>query len=328
MSIFAKNITAHPIVMSKKTSVFINPLTDFGFKYIFGRHADKEFIMSFLNALIGGPAPITKVTFIDKENKGESEEDRALIYDLHCELEDGRKFIVEMQNRYQSYFADRALFYLSGDLYSQAEKGDEWNYRLTPVYGVFLMNFEWKEVEEQHLREDVCLYNMQTGKVFSDRMWMTFLKIPMLNKNADECETTLERWLYIFKNMDKMEAIPHTFMKEPVFRSLEKVARYAALSENDKIAYKASLKAYRDAYAAAEADREQGRAEGLAEGIEIGMEKGMEKGLAEGMEKGLAEGSAKERIESFRNMIFFGVSPKQIAEKYGITEEEVLRTVN
>ena len=318
--------------MSNKTSIFINPLTDFGFKYIFGRHADKEFIMSFLNALFGNPVPITKVTFIDKENKGESKEDRALIYDLHCEMEDGSKIIVEMQNRYQDYFADRALYYLAADLYSQAEKGDEWDYRLTPVYGVFLMNFEWKEVEEQYLREDVCLYNMQTRKVFSDRMRMTFLKIPMLDKDADECETTLERWLYLLKNMEKMEAIPQTFMKEPVFRSLERVARYAALSENDKKAYKASLKAYRDAYAADEASRNrgkaEGRAEGLAEGRAEGLAEGMKKGLAEGMKKGLAQGIEKERAESFRNMISFGVSPAQIAKKYGITEEDVLIAVN
>lgn len=171
-------------------------------------------------------------------------------------------------------------------------------------------------MEEQHLREDVCLYNMQTGKIFSDRMRMTFLKIPMLNKDANECQTTLERWLYILKNMEKMEAIPQTFMKEPVFRSLERVARYAALSENDKKAYKASLKAYRDAYAADEASRNRGKAEGRAEG------------LAEGMEKGLALGIEKERVESFRNMISFGVSPSQIAKKYGITEEDVLTAVN
>ncbi len=80
-------------------TTYINPLTDFGFKFIFGRYADKEFILSFLNAVIGGNSPITNVKFIDKEKKGESKDDRALIYDLHCELEDGSKIIVEMQTK-------------------------------------------------------------------------------------------------------------------------------------------------------------------------------------------------------------------------------------
>ena len=253
--------------------------------------------------MFGSTVPITKVSFIDKENKGESIEDRALIYDLHCELEDGSKIIVEMQNRYQTHFADRALYYLAADLYSQAERGDKWNYKLTPVYGVFLMNFKWQEVEEQHIREDVCLYNMHTHKVFSDKMKMTFLKIPMLDKDADECKTTLDRWLYILKNMEKMEAIPHTFMQDPVFRNLGKVAKYAALSEHDKHAYKASLKAYRDAYAIAETERSEGRAEGRA------------------------EGKAEERTNNFKAMVSFGITTEQIAKKFGLSEDEVLKII-
>lgn len=250
--------------MSTENSTYINPLTDFGFKYIFGRNADKEFTISFLNALNIGSKPIRKVTFVDKENKGESKDDRALIYDLHCELEDGEKIIVEMQNRYQLHFDDRAVYYIAADLYAQGQKGD-WDYKLTPVYGVFLMNFEWKDVKEQHLREDVCLYNMQTKKIFSDRMRMTFLKIPMLHKNAEECKTTLERWIYILKHMEKMEAIPMTFMQEPVFRKLDQVAQYGALNETDKAAYNKSLKAYRDAYAIYKTERAEGRAEGRAD---------------------------------------------------------------
>ncbi len=52
-------------------------------------------------------------------------------------------------------------------------------------------------------------------------------------------------------------------MKDPVFRRLGKVARYAALNDRDKEAYKASLKAYRDSYAIAETERAEGRAEGI-----------------------------------------------------------------
>ena len=252
--------------MSDHISTFINPLTDFGFKDIFGRDADKDFTISFLNALNIAPKPIIDLTFIDKENPGEAEDDRALIYDIHCVLEDNTKIIVEMQNRYQTHFDDRAIYYLAAGLYSQGQKGRNWGYRLTPVYGVFVMNFEWKDAKEQHLKEDVCLYNMQTKSVFSDKMRMTFLKIPLMVKDADDCKTTLERWIYILKNMDKMEAIPQTFRKDPVFRKLGEVAQYAALNEEDKKAYNKSLKAYRDAYAIYETERAEGRAQGLAEG--------------------------------------------------------------
>lgn len=294
--------------MNAKFATFINPLTDFGFKYLFGREADKEFIISFLNALgIGGEKPIVSVEFIDKENKGESKDDRALIYDLHCKLKDETKIIVEMQNRYQTHFGDRAIFYLAANLYSQGEKGDGWNYRLTPVHGVFLMNFEWKSVGEQHLREDVCLYNMQAKRVFSDRMRMTFLKIPMMDKNAEECETTLEKWLYLLKNMDKMEAIPNTFMREPVFRRLGEKAKYAVLSEKEKKAYNESLKIYRDNYAIAETERTEGREEGRKEGREEGRKEGLKEAFS----------------QVVRNMLEMGMGVEAIARATGLSIQEL-----
>ena len=107
---------------------------------------------------------------------------------------------------------------------------------------------------------------MHTKSVFSDKMKMTFLKIPMMVKDAEDCKTTLERWIYMLKNMDKMEAIPQTFKKDPVFNKLGKVAQYAALNDEDKKAYKKSLKAYRDAYAIYQTERAESRAQGIAEG--------------------------------------------------------------
>lgn len=292
--------------MSNAVSTYINPLTDFGFKYIFGRNADKEFIISFLNALKVGPKPIVGLRFIDKEKKGESKEDRALIYDLHCELEDNSKIIVEMQNRYQTYFDDRALYYLAADIYAQGEKGDGWDYKLTPVFGIFLMNFEWKNAKSQHLREDVCLYNIQTESVFSYKMRMTFLKIPMMDKNADECETLLDRWIYLLKNMEKMEAIPQSFTNEPVFRRLGRVAQYAALSDKEKKAYRESLKIYRDNYAIAETERAEGRAEGRAQG------------RVEGRAQGRVEGRAETIAEKTKLAREMGLSEDVIARLFGV----------
>lgn len=297
--------------MSEQASVYINPLTDFGFKYIFGRDADKEFILSFLNALIGKENPITTVEFVDKEKKGESKEDRALIYDLHCKTADGRKIIVEMQNRYQTNFDDRALYYLSADIYGQGQKGIEWNYELTPVYGVFLMNFEWRGTEDQLLREDICLFNMQRKEVFSDRLGMTFIKIPMMDKEADDCKDTLERWIYLLKNMEKMDTMPASFINEPVFRRLGEVARFGALNEEERAAYKRSLKTYRDNYAIAETERAEGRIEGIAEGI------------IKGREEGRAEGEMNKALEIARAAKSMGMGIDQIMQLTKLSRQDI-----
>ena len=105
--------------------------------------------------MLAGEREIESVEYVDKEHVGDHADDRALIYDIHCRTTNGEKIIVEMQNRYQTHFRDRAIFYISTDMYRQARKGKAWDYELTPVYGIFLMNFDWKEFEDDPIREDV-----------------------------------------------------------------------------------------------------------------------------------------------------------------------------
>ena len=294
-------------------TVYINPLTDFGFKYLFGREENKDLLISFLNALFPENGKIIDVTFVDKENVGESKNSRALIYDIHCITSDEKKFIVEMQNRYQTHFRDRALYYLSADIYAQGKKGENWNYSLTPVYGVFLMNFDWKEFESEQLREDVGLINIRTGKEFSDRLRMVFIKIPLLTKDEKDCKESLERWLYLFKNMENMERIPSSFTSDPVFKKLGKIARVGALTDSQRRAYDQSLKIYRDNYAIAETERNQGIAEGFMRGRAEGRAEGEEVGRYKekcALALKLIEGGADDNYIS----ILTELSPEQIAD--------------
>lgn len=101
-----------------------------------------------------------------------------------------------------------------------------------------------------------------------------------------------------------MEAIPQSFTKDPVFRNLNRVARYAALDEKDRIAYKKSLKAYRDAYAIAETERAEGRAEGRVEGR--------------------AEGRAEEKKEIARKMLEKGLDVDAISSFTGLSQSDIL----
>lgn len=268
----------------KQEKVFINPLTDFGFKWLFGQKKHKRLLLSFLNSLLVSENRIVDVMFVDKEVQHEHPDNRALIYDLHCTTDDGRKVIVEMQNRYQTHFDDRALYYMASGLVEQAKKGNAWEYSLSPVFGVFLMNFDWKGPGDKNMREDVVLYNIQKHCIHSDKMHMIFLKVPLMNMKAEDCKTMLERWLYIFRNLDKLEQIPQSFMKDPIFAELRDVARVAALSGEERHAYERSLKSYRDAYAIAQTERREGRAEGRAEGRELANAENAIKMLALGLD--------------------------------------------
>ena len=90
---------------------YISLLTDFGFKRIFGSAPNKDLLICFLNSLFNGRQVVKDVKYLNPEKVGDIYTDRKAIFDVYCEGENGEKFIVEMQNAYQTYFKDRALFY-------------------------------------------------------------------------------------------------------------------------------------------------------------------------------------------------------------------------
>ena len=120
---------------------FINPFTDVGFKKIFGQEITKDLLIDFLNGLLVNEKSITDITFLDKELLPEYMGDRGVIYDIYCTTESGEQFIVEMQNKQQTNFKERALFYLSHTVARQGERGAHWQFDLKAVYGVFFLNF-------------------------------------------------------------------------------------------------------------------------------------------------------------------------------------------
>ena len=80
-------------------------------------------LIDFLNDLLVGEHVITDIQFLNNEQQPEVKTERGLIYDIYCVTDTGERIIVEMQNREQPYFKDRALFYLSRAITQQAKRG-------------------------------------------------------------------------------------------------------------------------------------------------------------------------------------------------------------
>ena len=296
---------------------FINPFTDYGFKKIFGQEISKDLLIVFLNDLLEGERVITDLTFLNNEQLPEWNDERALIYDIYCTTDTGEKIIVEMQNKSQLYFKERALFYLSNAVVRQGEKGADWKFEIKAVYGVFFMNFLLKD--NVKLRTDVILADRDSGELFSDKMRQIFIALPVFDKEEDECENDFERWIYILKNMETLKRMPFKARKA-VFKKLEEIADVASLSGEERERYENSVNAYRTYMSVQEASKQEGREEGLAVGFEEGLEKGLEKGLAEGLEKGLAEGLEKGLAEGLEKGLVEGLEK---GREKGLVEERL-----
>ena len=287
---------------------FINPFTDFGFHRIFGQEVHKELLIDFLNQRLTGERQIVDITFQNPILQPETIDDRGVIFDIHCRDDQDGWFVVEMQNGAQPYFYDRGIYYLSRAISNQGEKGKDWKFDLCPVYGVFLLNY--KMGINSKFRTDVILADRDTGRMFSDKIRQVYLELPWFTKEADECETDFERWLYLLKHMDTLERMPFKAQKA-VFDKLLEVADVANLSKDERVLYDEALKRYRDYKNTIDYAEERG--------LEKGLKIGEEKGLAKGLEKGLVKGQR----QIAANLKKQGVNIETIAQCTDLSIEEI-----
>ena len=223
-------------------SKFIYPFTDWGFKHIFGK---KEFLINFLNSLLEGEHVITDIRYLNNERESEQISLRKVIYDIFCETEKGERIIVEMQNRWQEHFRDRALYYLSKSIVNQGVRDSGWDYKLTAVYGVFFVNFLLDKEPTVHFCKDVMLIDKYTGKIFNSKLRQIYIELPRFLKRKEDCENFFDYWIYNLINMNKMDEISFKD-KQEIFSRLEKVASQANLSAEERARYEEEWKRYNE----------------------------------------------------------------------------------
>ncbi|WP_072623098.1 Rpn family recombination-promoting nuclease/putative transposase [Spirulina major] len=257
--------------MYQFTEKYINPFTDYGFKKIFGEEPNKDLLLDFLNELLKEEqGEITSLNYIKTEQLGTTALDRKAIFDLYCENERGEKFIVELQKSKQDFFKDRTVYYTSFPIQEQAKRG-EWNYQLQAVYAIALLDFvfEADQDDPEKYRYDVKLTDIETCKVFYDKLTFIYLEMPKFNKTVDELNSRFDKWLYVLRNLTRINEIPAP-LQESIFEKLFEVAEIAKFNPEQVRSYEDSLKYYRDLQNSIDTARREGREDGREEGREEG----------------------------------------------------------
>ncbi len=298
--------------MSHTEDRYISLLTDFGFKRIFGTAPNKDLLIDFLNSLFDGEQVVTDVQYLNSEHVGDVCIERKAIFDVYCENEKGEKFIVEMQNAFQQFFKDRSLYYSTFAIREQAPKGMNWDFELSHVYVVALINFDMHEesFHPEDISHDVGLLDKKTHKVFSDKLTFKYVEIAKFTKSEEELETPFDKWLFILRNLSRLDAQPAA-LKEKVFNKLFKESEIAKFNKLELHEYEDSVKAYRDLKNSLDTAIRQGREEGHAEG------------LAEGLEKGREEGEANVKKAIAKSMLSKGMPIETITELTGLSADEI-----
>lgn len=292
--------------MSQIRERYVNPFTDFGFKKLFGEEPNKDLLLDFLNELLREQVgEIRDLTYLKTEHLGAADTDRKAIFDLYCENERGEKFIVELQKSKQNFFKDRTLYYATFPIQEQAKRAD-WNYELKAVYTVAILDFVFEEdkTERSKYRYDVKLTDTETCKVFYDKLTFIYLEMPKFDKELEELETRFDKWLYVLKNLNRLDRIPDR-LRERIFERLFEVAEVAKFTREELLSYEDSLKYYRD--------------------LKNSLDTAFEEGKIEGKIEGIIEGKLEGKIEVIKNGIQSGIDIATLSKITGLTESEIFQ---
>lgn len=277
---------------------YANPFTDYGFKKIFGEEMNKDLLLDFLNELLKEEqGQIKSLTYLKSEHLGTTDLDRKAIFDLYCENERGEKFIVELQKAKQNFFKDRTVFYATFPIREQAKLND-WNFELKAVYTIAILDFTFDDPKEypDKYRYDVKLMDIKTNKVFYDKLMFIYLEMPKFNKTVDELKTRFEKWMYVIKNLSRLDNIPDK-LREKIFEKVFATAEIAKFTIEQANVYEDSLKYYRDIKNTLDTAREEGELKGKIEG----------------------------KIEVAKNMLSLGIPVELIMQATGLSSEEIGR---
>lgn len=289
--------------------VFIDPFTDFGFKRIFGSEGNKDLLIDFLNAILGGYKQITDLTYNRNEYLGQTKDSRKVIYDLLCTDNHGARFIVEVQRMEQEYFRERCVFYTSAFVCDQLRRGMKgWDYRLKEVYLVGIMNFCFDDTRAEKYIHDIYLADRQTHDPFYQKLGYLFVEIPKFHKSETELTCALDNWLYVLKNMHVMKEIP-VFLNSPVFSKLFNIALMSNLTTEERSLYDRELFSKWDLQNVQRFMRKKARKDGRAEGRAEGREEGKEQTLQLLVRNCKAKGLSIDTIADIT-----GLSPEEVAK--------------
>ena len=301
-------------VIGGKKAKFIDPLSDWGFKKLFGTEANKEILLEFLRDLFPDKR-IEDIAYLNNENQGLSESDRKSVFDVVCRTVAGDRFIVEVQKKDQRYFMERSLYYSTFPVQEQGLRGD-WDFRLTPVYMVGILNFALKHdcpggtaAENGGNPKLIHRYDLrerETGELMTDNLHFVFIDVGAFDRKEEELESVMDKWMFVLKNMARLLDRPEA-LQERIFRKLFEAAQIAAMPHEEQVLYRDNMMTENDYRNCIDFAREEGHASGFAEGEA----------------RGLAAGEAKGIVTVAKSMKAMNLPMETIMQATGLSQKDV-----
>ncbi|UMQ60650.1 Rpn family recombination-promoting nuclease/putative transposase [Leptospira interrogans] len=289
------------------------PLTnDLMFKILFVKEPD--LLISILNSVLftDGEHTIRNIKILNPELVGSSPNDKRSYLDIRAQDEDGKIFHVEIQVAHQSSFVKRSLYYLSGLIRDQLNRGSMYS-DLKPVYQINIVDFDLIPSENFHskfkFREE-----SNPDIILTDDVEIHFLELcKFVKRDVRELRNNLEIWLYVLKHTSELEEEEMRILvdKTPDLSKAFTILEQYSNDPQKRNELEAKLKSDRD------------YAYDLAARFEAGELQGIQKGIEKGIKKGIEKGAEKEKLKSARKMLQKGMDVDTILEITGLSKKDL-----
>ena len=283
---------------------YLNLLTDFGFKKMFGEE-NKKFLIAFLNSILAERVgTIVDLTYLNTEQLGENPKEKKMVYDIYCTTSDNEHIIVELQIGGQSYYGERAFTYVSRLVSKEAKRGER-KYHIPPIYSINILDFRMTVFNDRSNYFWEIQLKDQKNRIFLPQIKFFFIELCTFARlfKKSEYRESLHRWLYTIKNMGE-ESTRECPFDDPIFQDFFEQGKVDKLTTMEKEDYAKSILEYQEVKDTIEYEREYAR--------------------NEGREEGLAEGEAKAKLSMAKLLLEQGVDIGIIVKTTGLTAEEIM----
>ena len=211
--------------MNRKTSqgetpVFVNLLSDAGFKAVYADPANKSLLISLLNAVLPDDVRVSDIIeYRDREQPPETVYSKKTILDLVCRDAEGNILGVEVQKKVDSRLFSRCVYYAAGQYHSQLLAGGDYA-SLHPVFEIAFLaqNYPHESPElwdADHIVSHYTFTEKRTGECPYSTIFIILAEIGRFDKSAEECVTARDRLFYWFRHAAEFTtvAIAHNMKK-------------------------------------------------------------------------------------------------------------------
>ena len=149
-----------------------------------------------------------------------------------------KSLLLNCKKRNKSFFKDRTVYYSTFPIREQAQRRSDWDFELNAVYTIAILDFVFDEDKHQldKYRYNVKLSDIETYKVFYDKLTFIYLEVPKFTKTIKELKTRFDKWMYIIRNLNKLERIPDE-LREKIFERLFELAEIAKFTPHEIRSY-------------------------------------------------------------------------------------------